>query len=232
MGRFAGAKAGVEPAAGWDNHRWIRFRGATGGLSDWLAGFERGYPSPPAPTTPYETMLSNEAEQPSYKIEGGRRTAAEARVAGLRVGGASLGVETGGRPDRGPAVAAAGTAADRRGLADSRSILSRSRPMGMLDNSARSADRRGLRCDSGAADLGDGSEDLLHPHRRQHPGRVAHLGDQHDLPARRRADQLRGLRRQRVLHRGHGAVRDPDRGRGRLPRPADLLPLAAPSPWP
>ena len=41
--RFAGPAPGV-PAAGWDNHRWIRFRAATAGLSEWLAGFERGIP--------------------------------------------------------------------------------------------------------------------------------------------------------------------------------------------
>ena len=83
-GRFVDSAPGV-PAAGWDNHRWIRFRAATAGLSDWLTGFERGYPSPDAPTTSYDTMLTDAADQPSYKIEGGRRTAAEARVAGLRV---------------------------------------------------------------------------------------------------------------------------------------------------
>jgi hypothetical protein len=31
VGRFAGDNPGVEPAAGWDNHRWIRFRAATAG---------------------------------------------------------------------------------------------------------------------------------------------------------------------------------------------------------
>ena len=38
---------------------------------------------------------------------------------------------------------------------------------------------------------------------------VVHLGHQHPLPAGRRADQRRGVRRQRLLHAGHGAVRDP-----------------------
>ena len=72
-GRFAGSAPGV-PAAGWDNHRWIRFRAATAGLSDWLAGFERGYPSPDAPTTSYDTMLADAADslRTRSRADGGR----------------------------------------------------------------------------------------------------------------------------------------------------------------
>jgi hypothetical protein len=54
------------------------------GLSDWLAGFERVYSTPPVPTTSYDTMLSADSEQPSYKIEGGRLDAARDRVKSLR----------------------------------------------------------------------------------------------------------------------------------------------------
>jgi peptidoglycan/LPS O-acetylase OafA/YrhL len=40
-----------------------------------------------------------------------------------------------------------------------------------------------------------GTPHVLRPRVRQHPRRVPHLGRQHDLPARRRAEQLRGVRR-------------------------------------
>jgi peptidoglycan/LPS O-acetylase OafA/YrhL len=40
-----------------------------------------------------------------------------------------------------------------------------------------------------------GAPHVLRARVRQHPRRVAHLGRQHDLPARRRAEQLRGVRR-------------------------------------
>jgi peptidoglycan/LPS O-acetylase OafA/YrhL len=39
-----------------------------------------------------------------------------------------------------------------------------------------------------------GAPHVLRARIRQHPRRVAHLGRQHDLPARRRAEQLRGVR--------------------------------------
>jgi hypothetical protein len=84
VGRFAGEKPGVEPAAGWDNHRWIRFRTATGGLSDWLAAFERGYPAPSVPTTPYDALLADGAQQPSYPVNGKRLDAVRERVERLR----------------------------------------------------------------------------------------------------------------------------------------------------
>jgi peptidoglycan/LPS O-acetylase OafA/YrhL len=40
-----------------------------------------------------------------------------------------------------------------------------------------------------------GAPHVLRARVRQHPRRVAHLGREHDLPARRRAEQLRGVRR-------------------------------------
>lgn len=39
-----------------------------------------------------------------------------------------------------------------------------------------------------------GTPHVLRPRVRQHPRRVPHLGREHDLPARRRAEQLRGVR--------------------------------------
>jgi hypothetical protein len=41
---------------------------------------------------------------------------------------------------------------------------------------------------------GTGTPHVLRARIRQHPGCVAHLGREHDLPARRRAEQLRGVR--------------------------------------
>jgi peptidoglycan/LPS O-acetylase OafA/YrhL len=40
-----------------------------------------------------------------------------------------------------------------------------------------------------------GPSHVLRPRLRQHPRRIPHLGRQHDLPARRRAEQLPGVRR-------------------------------------
>jgi hypothetical protein len=68
---------------GWNNHRWLRFRAATAALSEWLAGFEKGYTSP-APTS-YDAILSGEARQPSYPMTRGRLAAARVRVTELRV---------------------------------------------------------------------------------------------------------------------------------------------------
>ena len=59
---------------------------------------------------------------------------------------------------------------------------------------------------------------------REHARSVADLGDQHDLPARRRALEPRGVRRERVLHRRDGALRGADRDRRRHGRPARLVP--------
>ena len=58
----------------------------------------------------------------------------------------------------------------------------------------------------------------------QHAGGVADLGDQHDLPARRRALEPGGVRGQRLLHRRDGAVRGADRDRRRHDRAPRLLP--------
>src|SRR4029450_7203716 len=54
--------------------------------------------------------------------------------------------------------------------------------------------------------------------------RLLHLGDQPPVPARRRAEQHRRIRRQRVLHGRHGPVRGADRGGRRHLGPPRLLP--------
>ena len=59
---------------------------------------------------------------------------------------------------------------------------------------------------------------------REHARGVAHLGDQHDLPARRGALEPGGVRRQRVLHGRDGAVRGADRDRRRHGRAARVVP--------
>ena len=59
--------------------------------------------------------------------------------------------------------------------------------------------------------------------RSLHAGGVAHLGRQHAVPARRRPDHRRGLRRQRGVLRGDGAVRDPDGRGGRHARPPGVV---------
>lgn len=79
-GRFAAAKLvdRFGPAGGgWDNHRWIRLRAATAGLSDWFAGFGRGYA---VTRSYYDAILSGATEPPSYKMTASQRAAAERRI--------------------------------------------------------------------------------------------------------------------------------------------------------
>ena len=66
---FAGERPGEVPAAGWDNHRWIRFRTATAGLSGWLAPFLQNYRETTSGGTPYPDLAGPdaEAELPSYR---------------------------------------------------------------------------------------------------------------------------------------------------------------------
>lgn len=84
-GRFAAEKL-VDRfgprGGGWDNHRWIRFRTATAGLSDWFAGFERGYAAATPPF--YDELLAGAQPQPSYPLTDARLAAASRRTAGLR----------------------------------------------------------------------------------------------------------------------------------------------------
>jgi hypothetical protein len=84
-GRFAAQKLvdRFGPSGpGWANHRWIRFRSATAALSDWFAGFERGYTASAAES--YDAWLDGHTRQPSYRMTNGRRQAAQLRITDLR----------------------------------------------------------------------------------------------------------------------------------------------------
>ena len=66
---FAGDQPGVVPAPGWDNHRWIRFRTATAGLTGWLGTFVDGYRDPTSGGTAYVDLAGPGAAAPlpSYR---------------------------------------------------------------------------------------------------------------------------------------------------------------------
>lgn len=66
---FAGPQPGVVPAAGWDNHRWIRFRTASAGLTGWLGRFEEGYRDAGSGGTGYPDLAGPGARAPlpSYR---------------------------------------------------------------------------------------------------------------------------------------------------------------------
>ena len=88
--RFAGDQPGVVPAAGWDNHRWLRFRAATAAFSDTLGSFRGGFETTPPGTTPYaawvgvdEQGVEADGVLPSYPMTQGRRHAANLRTQGL-----------------------------------------------------------------------------------------------------------------------------------------------------
>jgi predicted acylesterase/phospholipase RssA len=68
--QFAGAHPGIHPAWGWDNHRWVRFRTATSGLSRWLRAFTDSYHDGANGGTPYPDLAGSgaDAELPSYKL--------------------------------------------------------------------------------------------------------------------------------------------------------------------
>lgn len=88
--RFAGDRPGIVPAAGWDNHRWLRFRTATAALSETLDSFESGFTEVPPGTTAYSTWVGVDAQGheatadlPSYPLAGERRHAVNERTHGL-----------------------------------------------------------------------------------------------------------------------------------------------------
>ncbi|MCC2593894.1 patatin-like phospholipase family protein [Tessaracoccus sp. OS52] len=56
-------------APGWENHRWVRFRTATAGLSDWLERFVENYQDPTPHATPYSELAGPGAQAPlpSYR---------------------------------------------------------------------------------------------------------------------------------------------------------------------
>lgn len=82
--RFA-PDANGNPADGWENQRWIRFRTATAGLSDWLTTFSYGYNTKVPPATEYSDLAGSGAAAPlpSYPIDPGDRTAVNTCVGSL-----------------------------------------------------------------------------------------------------------------------------------------------------
>ena len=93
-----------------------------------------------------------------------------------------------------------------------------------------SAGRCALARDGPRVHHGHASHTSLHPTdlpdspAGEHARGVVHLGDQHDLPARRRALEPGGVRRQRVLHGRDGHLRGANGDRRRHDRPPRLLP--------
>ena len=84
--------------------------------------------------------------------------------------------------------------------------------------------RRAVRYSRGGDDAPLDPAHLPAAPAREHAGGVVDLGDQHDLPARRRALEPGGVRGQRLLHRRDGAVRGADRDRRRHGRASRLVP--------
>lgn len=82
---FAGDQPGVSPAHGWDNHRWIRFRTSTAGLTGWLAGFRDSYHDQTSGGTAYADLVGPNAQAPlpSYEPTAGDRQQINVRTGGL-----------------------------------------------------------------------------------------------------------------------------------------------------
>ncbi|MFD0864908.1 hypothetical protein ACFQ06_03675, partial [Tessaracoccus lubricantis] len=82
---FAGERPGVVPAKGWDNHRWIRFRTAAGGLGRWLVALERNYRDTTSGGTPYDELAGPGADGdlPSYRPSAADREVINERAAGM-----------------------------------------------------------------------------------------------------------------------------------------------------
>jgi hypothetical protein len=75
VAQFAGPAPGVQPAWGWDNDRWIRFRVATAALDAWLEKFREKYAIEAPGATPYSRLAGPgaDAELPSYPLTQARR---------------------------------------------------------------------------------------------------------------------------------------------------------------
>ena len=82
---FAGDQPAVVPAEGWDNHRWIRFRTSTAGLTGWLDGFSDSYRDQSSGGTPYSDLAGPGAQAPlpSYEPTVGDREQINARTGSL-----------------------------------------------------------------------------------------------------------------------------------------------------
>lgn len=83
--RFAGDRPGEVAAAGWENHRWIRFRTATAGLEEWLHEFASHYRTRSGPATPYARLAGPGADAPvpSYPLPPRRRAVVNQRTGDL-----------------------------------------------------------------------------------------------------------------------------------------------------
>ncbi len=66
--RFIGPEPNKEPAWGWNNQRWIRFRTATAGLNAWLTKFQCNYTAAAPGAVPYTNLAGPNAQAllPSY----------------------------------------------------------------------------------------------------------------------------------------------------------------------
>jgi hypothetical protein len=93
--RFAGDAPGVEPAAGWANHRWVRFRTATSGLEEWLSAFSAAYGDSSGPSLPYRALAGPDARapRPSYGFSAAKRAVVNARAEALSDLAAAWGAE-------------------------------------------------------------------------------------------------------------------------------------------
>jgi hypothetical protein len=68
--KFAGTPEDKEPAWGWNNQRWIRFRTATAGLNTWVTKFQDSYKTAVPKATPYADLagMNANAALPSYSF--------------------------------------------------------------------------------------------------------------------------------------------------------------------
>jgi hypothetical protein len=84
VARFAGDQPGIVAAEGWRNQQWIRFRSATRGLDDWIAGFSETFTDPTGPA-PYTELAGDAAHGPlpSYPLTVSRRRAVNERTDAL-----------------------------------------------------------------------------------------------------------------------------------------------------
>ena len=66
--KFAGTPEDKQPAWGWNNQRWIRFRTATAGLNAWVTKFQDNYKAAVPKATPYADLagMNASAPLPSY----------------------------------------------------------------------------------------------------------------------------------------------------------------------
>jgi predicted acylesterase/phospholipase RssA len=84
--RFVGPEPKRQPAWGWNNQRWIRFRTATAGLDAWLTKFQGNYSAAAPGAIPYADLAgpNTHAPLPSYAFSNvGARSAVNDHTAQL-----------------------------------------------------------------------------------------------------------------------------------------------------